>query len=89
MIKKEFVIGCKEGFHLRPAQMLMEVVTPLQSTIILKKLSDDEETDAKSILGLMSLGLENGEKVQVEIEGSDEAEAMRIVGELFDRNFGE
>lgn len=89
MLKKEFTINCAEGFHLRPAQVLMETATPLSSTIILKKVSDDEEADAKSILGLMSLGLEKGEKVIVEVEGSDEESAMKAVENLFDTNFGE
>lgn len=89
MITKEFIVNCKEGFHLRPAQVLVETVTPLKSTITLKKLTGDEEADAKSILGLMSLGLENGEKVLVEIDGPDEEKAMQIVGDLFNSNFGE
>lgn len=89
MIKKEFTINCSEGFHLRPAQMLMEVATPLKSEIMLKKVADDEEADAKSILGLMSLGLEKGEKVILEVSGEDEETAFKAVEELFINNFNE
>ena len=89
MLKKEFVINCKEGFHLRPAQVMMETLTPFAATILLRKAEDGEEADAKSILGLMSLGLEHGEKVSVEADGPDEAAAMKAVEELFAGNFGE
>lgn len=88
MISKEFVINCSEGFHLRPAQILMEAATPFKSDIILKT-ADDEEADAKSILGLMSLGLEKGTKVTIETNGPDEEDAMKTVEALFNNNFGE
>lgn len=88
MLTKKFVINCNEGFHLRPAQVFMEAVTPLKSKVIIKK-SDDEEADAKSILGLMSLGLEKGAEVVIEVSGPDEIEAMQVVEKLFENNFGE
>jgi phosphotransferase system HPr (HPr) family protein len=88
MLNKEFTINCSEGFHLRPAQVLMETATPFQSEIIVEK-NADEEADAKSILGLMSLGLEKGEKVVLKISGPDENLAMKAVEELFNNNFGE
>ena len=88
MINKQFVMNCNEGFHLRPAQVLMEKSTEFQSDIVLKK-SDSEEADAKSILGLMSLGIEKGETVVVKISGSDEKKAMSAIEKLFANNFDE
>lgn len=88
MISKSFVMNCKEGFHLRPSQVLMEAATKFQSDIMLKK-SEDEEADAKSILGLMSLGIEAGETVTVVVNGPDEKEAMDTVEKLFSNNFNE
>lgn len=88
MISKQFVMNCDEGFHLRPAQVLMEKSTAFQSDIVLKK-SDSEEADAKSILGLMSLGVEKGETVVIKINGSDEKEAMSAIERLFANNFDE
>lgn len=88
MLTKNLVMNCAEGFHLRPAQVLMEKVTPFQSHITLRK-SEQEEADAKSILGLMSLGIEQGETVEVVVEGPDETEAMAAVEKLFETNFDE
>jgi phosphocarrier protein HPr len=89
MLKKEFVMRCPQGFHLRPAQVLMETASKYTSKIMLKKNGSDIETEAKSILGLMSLGLENGESVSVTIDGPDEQKTMEAVQKLFDTNFGE
>ena len=87
MIKKTFTIECEQGFHMRPAQLFMETATPFQSEITVIK--EDDETNAKSILGLMSLGLEKGSEILVQIEGSDEEKAMEAVQALVDTNFGE
>ncbi|HEX3039769.1 MAG TPA: HPr family phosphocarrier protein [Caproiciproducens sp.] len=88
MIRKTFVMNCKEGFHLRPAQVLTEKSVQFDSDITVKK-SESEEADAKSILGLMSLGIETGESVEVEVSGPDENEAMDMVEQLFKSNFNE
>lgn len=89
MIQKKFTVGCKQGFHLRPAQMLTEAAAPFTSDIMLTKEDSDAEVDAKSILGLMSLGLEFGQKVTVTAKGNDEEAAMAAVEKLFADNFGE
>lgn len=87
MIEKTFTIECEQGFHMRPAQLMMETATKFQSDITVIK--EDEETNAKSILGLMSLGLEKGTEVRIQADGPDEAEAMKAVEELVESNFGE
>lgn len=89
MLRQEFTVDCKQGFHLRPAQMLMEAATGFSATIIISKNGSDMEVDARSILGLMSLGLEYGQAVTVTADGSDEAEALKAIGHLFETNFGE
>lgn len=89
MLEKKFTIGCKQGFHLRPAQALMEAATGFSSSIVIKKDGSENEADAKSILGLMSLGLDYNQSVTVQVEGDDETEAMAAVEKLFLSNFGE
>lgn len=88
MISNSFQMNCKEGFHLRPAQVMVEALAEFKAEIRLKKATG-EEADAKSILGLMSLGIETGETCEVEIDGPDEKEAMEAVGKLFKNNFYE
>ncbi len=89
MLQEKFVMNCPQGFHLRPAQVLMEETVGLDSKILLKKENSDTEADAKSILSLMSMGLEHGETVAVTTTGPDEKKAMETVRKLFATNFGE
>lgn len=88
MISKQFVISGEYGFHLRPSQVLMEAATPFTSEIHLIK-ADGKKANGKSLLELMTLGLESGQTVDVEINGSDEDEVMQVVEKLFKENFGE
>lgn len=87
MLTKTFLIGCEQGFHMRPAQVTMETASRFASKITI--YHDEDETDAKSILGLMSLGLEKGSEIKVEADGSDEEEAMKAIEALVASNFGE
>lgn len=88
MLRQAFVMNCAEGFHLRPAQVLAEKASGFQSKITVRR-SAGASADAKSILGLMTLGIEPGESVEVEADGTDEKEAVDAIGALFQNNFGE
>lgn len=87
MIRKTFMVGCEQGFHMRPAQVFMETAMHFEAEITV--LKEDEEANARSILSLMSLGLEKGSEVAVQIDGVDEAAAMETIQTLFETNFGE
>lgn len=88
MITKQFTIHSQYGFHLRPAQVMVQQMTPFESTVSIRK-EDGSTADAKSLLGLMSLGLKDGQTVSVEIVGADEEAALEKIEELFRTNFGE
>lgn len=88
MITRQFTIHSQYGFHLRPAQVMVEQMTPFESNIQIKK-QNGVSADAKSLLNLMSLGLNDGQTVEIEISGTDEAAAMEKMEELFHTNFGE
>jgi phosphocarrier protein HPr len=79
----------ESGFHIRPAQLFTEKAGTFQSTILIKPQDMDMEVDGKSILGLMTLGLSKDAVVTISAEGSDEAEAVRVLGELVESGFGE
>ncbi|HAH78272.1 MAG TPA: HPr family phosphocarrier protein [Ruminococcaceae bacterium] len=88
MLSRQFTIQNQYGFHLRPAQVMVEKMTPFEAKVTVKK-ADGTGADAKSLLGLMSLGLTGGQTVRVEISGRDEERAMAAMEELFKNNFGE
>ncbi|HCA71562.1 MAG TPA: HPr family phosphocarrier protein [Ruminococcaceae bacterium] len=88
MLKEEFTLHSQYGFHLRPAQVMVEKMSAFTSKVQVKK-TDGTEADAKSLLGLMSLGLNDGQTVEITIQGDDEEEAMKEMEKLFQSNFGE
>ncbi|XEC95661.1 HPr family phosphocarrier protein [Paenibacillus tarimensis] len=89
MQSKQVTIQNASGFHIRPAQLFSEKAAQFQSTILIKPEGTATEADAKSILGLMTLGLEKGSVIIIQAEGTDEAEAVAQLSELVESGFGE
>lgn len=74
MIKKSIRIQLEGGLEARPIALLVQEASKYDSTIYIQ--SGDKRVNAKSIMGMMSLGLDNGEELLVSAEGTDEAEAV-------------
>lgn len=79
MIRKSITIGISNDLEARPIAMLVQVASQYTSNIYLE--SEARKVNAKSIMGMMSLGLDNGESVTVSIDGADEEEAMKSIEE--------
>ena len=87
MIEREFIIRNKVGLHARPASLFVQTAKKFESKITIRK--EENEVNAKSIIGVLSLGAEKGDRVVIKIEGEDEREALKEIEELFNTNFGE
>lgn len=74
MIQKEVQIKLETGLEARPVAMLVQVASQFESSVYIN--SGEKKVNAKSIMGMMSLGLDSGEKVTVTAEGSDEEKAV-------------
>ena len=74
MIKKPITIQIPSGLEARPVALLVQVASQYESTIYVEV--DDKKVNAKSIMGMMSLGLDNGETLTVVADGSDESAAV-------------
>lgn len=88
MVSKEVELLNKLGFHMRPAQLFMEKVNEYNSTVLVSR-DGNEKIDASSILGLLTLGIEKGDKFIIEVSGGDEVEALGGLLELVNSKFGE
>jgi len=75
MITKEITIRLENGLEARPVALLVQEASKYDSTIYLE--ATNKRVNAKSIMGMMSLGLDTGEKVTAVIDGTDEEEAMK------------
>lgn len=76
-MKKEVVtIQLENGLEATPAAMLVQVASRYNSRIYIQSEDGTVRVNAKSIMGMMSLGLNAGEAVVVEADGDDEKEAV-------------
>ena len=77
MIRKTIQVRLKSGMETRPVAMLVQVASRFDSDIYVE--ADSRKMNAKSIMGMMTLGLDTGEEVTVTASGPDEQEAMEAV----------
>lgn len=74
MIQKSVQIKLEGGLEARPVAMLVQVASQYDSQVYIE--SANKKVNAKSIMGMMGLGLNQGESVTVIANGADEADAV-------------
>lgn len=74
MMQREVTIQLANGMEASPVAVLVQIASQYDSTVYLK--SEGKRVNAKSIMGMMSLGLDVGEKLIIEADGNDEGEAI-------------
>lgn len=77
MTKKEIKIQLASGLEARPVALLVQVASQFESEIHIQ--SGMRTVNAKSIMGMMTLGLDMGESVVVIADGTDETEAVEKI----------
>jgi phosphotransferase system HPr (HPr) family protein len=82
-------ISNKFGLHARASTRLAQLASVFQSEVRLSRQDNSEEVDAKSILGLLTLGAEKGQVLRVRVLGDDAEKAMEAIADLFARGFEE
>lgn len=76
MVKK-IMVKNPEGLHARPASQLVKKLSKFKSSVIIKY--GDKAVNAKSVLSVLTLGVDPGVEIEVIIEGDDAEEAMKVV----------
>lgn len=79
MISKKITIKIPNGLEARPAAVLVQVASQYESSICIE--CEEKKINAKSIMGMMSLGLAAGEEVVVTADGADEEAAVKHIEE--------
>ena len=80
MISKEVVISNQVGLHARPATFFIQKANEYKASIWVEK--DDRRVNAKSLLGVLSLGIVKGTAITIIADGSDEEEAVAALSAL-------
>lgn len=79
MIEKSIKIEMTGGLDARPVAMLVQVASKHESKVYI--MAEGKKVNAKSIMGMMSLALSQGEMVTVSAEGNDEQAAIENIGD--------
>lgn len=87
MYSKEITITNQVGLYARPATFFIQKANEFRSTVMVEK--DERKVNAKSLLGVLSLGITRGSTVTISAEGPDEEQAVNAICELVASNFGE
>lgn len=87
MISKEVVVQNQVGLHARPATFFIQKANEFKSNIWIEK--DERKVNAKSLLGVLSLGISKGTKITIITDGVDEENALNAIVDLINSNFEE
>ena len=84
MFNKEIAVRCESGLHNRQATYFVQKANEFESSIWLE--SGNRKMNAKSLLGIMSLGIMTGSKVTLSAVGSDAEAAVTALEALLQRD---
>ncbi|MBE6531908.1 MAG: HPr family phosphocarrier protein [Ruminococcaceae bacterium] len=87
MISRGVTIRNSVGLHARPATFFVQKANSFKSSIWVEK--EDCRVNAKSLLGVLSLGISKGTAITLIADGVDEADAVEGLAELVDSEFGD
>ena len=80
MYMKEAIVSNQVGLHARPATFFIQKANEFKSSIWVEK--DERRVNAKSLLGVLSLGIVKGTSINLIADGVDEKEAIEALVEL-------
>jgi phosphocarrier protein len=90
MTEKKITITNRAGIHARPAALLVQATKNFTSSLYFER--DGDRINAKSIMGILTLGAAYGTELKIIAEGEDkddEALAVETLAHLFESNFDE
>ena len=87
MIQREVTITNSTGLHARPATFFIQKANTYRSSVWVVK--DDRKVSAKSLLGVLSIGIAKGMTITIAADGEDEKEAIDGLVELIETGFND
>ena len=87
MYSKEAVVNNQVGLHARPATFFIQKANEFKCSIWVER--EERKVNAKSLLGVLSLGIVKGTEINLIADGSDEEEAVEALVNLISSDFAE
>ena len=85
MFVKDVVVKNQVGLHARPATFFIQKANEYKSSIWVER--DDSRVNAKSLLGVLSLGIVGGTTIKIIADGADEEQAVESLVKLVESGF--
>jgi len=82
-IEEQVIVGRVHGLHARPATVFVQLANKFNSSVKIEK--DGEAVDGKSIIAILSLGINKGVNIKLIIEGEDSKEALDDLKKFLER----
>ncbi len=83
MVAKNMKIEIRTGLEARPVAVFVQIASQYESSIYVEY--NNKRVNAKSIMGMMTLGLPAGEEVKVSADGSDEEDAIKGIEDFLEK----
>jgi phosphotransferase system HPr (HPr) family protein len=83
------VIAHRSGLHARPVARFFQTAIKFHSKITVRNPKNSKSVDGKSVVKLLTLGVEKGEEIVITTDGVDEVAALAALKDLIETNFGE
>ena len=87
MYVKDVVVQNQVGLHARPATFLIQKANEFKASIWIEK--EERRVNAKSLLGILSLGIVGGTQIKIIADGSDEQVAVNALVDLVESGFSD
>jgi phosphotransferase system HPr (HPr) family protein len=87
VVETSVMITNQVGLHARPARLLVQAAAQFRSRIQLRH--GEKNANAKSILGVLTLGAVLGDTITLHAEGEDAEEALKVLADLVNHKFHE
>lgn len=87
MYSKDVMVQNQVGLHARPATFFIQKANEFRSSIWIEK--EERRVNAKSLLGILSLGIIGGTQIKIIADGADEQAAVNALVELVESGFSE
>ncbi len=87
MFSGKVVVQNKVGLHARPATFFIQKANEFKASIWVEK--DERKVNAKSLLGVLSLGITQGTEINILADGADEQDAVNTLIDLISSDFAE
>ncbi|MCI6582481.1 MAG: HPr family phosphocarrier protein [Oscillospiraceae bacterium] len=87
MFVREVMVQNQVGLHARPATFFIQKANEFKSSIWIEK--EERRVNAKSLLGILSLGIVGGTSIKIIADGADEEVAVEALVDLVTNGFSE